>query len=238
MIKGIDISEWQSEIPSFDGEFIILRAGYSYTEDKKFKEHYKNAIKKGKRVGVYWYSYALNVEQAKKEARTCLELVKGLDIKMGIWFDMEDADGYKKKNGFGFTKLNISTICNAFCEIIESAGYYAGIYANYHYLTNYITCPAYDKWCAYWGSNDGKIPSGVESMLKNLGASMWQYTSKLNGKSQDGDVLLHNDIDMYNVQPSNNQNTTQKIDFDSMEKELNEKICAVIKDVLSKYRKE
>ena len=110
MIKGIDISSWQDSFPSFDGNFVILRAGYALTKDPKFDDHYKAAIKAKKRVGVYWYSYALNKEYAQNEARKCLEVIKGKDITMGIWFDMEDADQYKKKNGFGFTKLNISNI--------------------------------------------------------------------------------------------------------------------------------
>lgn len=233
MIKGIDISEWQNKIPSFSGDFIIIRAGYSTDIDARFKEHYNNAIKLGKKVGVYWYSYALDTTQARNEARKCLEVIQGLNISMGVWFDMEDADGYKKKKGFNFSKSNISSLCNSFCEVIESAGYYAGIYANYSYLKNYIDCPKYDKWCAFWGDNDGNIPSGMESTIKSLGASMWQYTSKLNGGSQDGDVLLHNDIEMYNVQPKKES----KIDFDSLAKELKSEIGKVIDNVIGKYKR-
>lgn len=202
MIKGIDISYWQDKIPSFEGDFIIIRAGYGETEDTRFKTHYTNAKKLGKRVGVYWFSYALTVEQAKAEARKCLEVIKGLDIQMGVWFDME-SDDYKKNSGFKLDRTNITNMCNAFCEITEKAGYYSGIYANYDYLLNYIRCPKYDKWIAFWGTNNGKIPSGNESMLRNMGASMWQYTSKLNGQNLDGDILLHDDINMYNIQPGN-----------------------------------
>lgn len=230
MIKGIDISKWQGSIPKFDGDFIIIRAGYSGTEDNKFREHYNNAIKLGKKVGVYWYSYALSTSQAKNEARKCLEVIKGLNISMGVWFDMEDADEYKKKNGFGFTKLNISSICNAFCEIIENAGYYAGIYSSYYYLKNYISCPKYDKWVAFWGNNDGSMTSDMTTTLRNMGASIWQYTSKLGGANLDGDVLLHNDISIYDVQPDK-----IKIDFDSITKELKNRMNEVIDEVMKKY---
>lgn len=211
MIYGIDISTWQPKIPDFKGDFIIIRAGYAEVEDEKFKEHYKNALKLGKKVGVYWYSYALNVKNAQNEAKKCLEVIKGLNISMGVWFDMEDGDGYKKKNGFNFSKENISAICNAFCEITENAGYYSGIYANLSYLNNYINCPKYDKWCAAWGLNNGAIPGNMQEKVKATGASMWQYTSRLNNSSLDGDVLLHNDIDMYNIQPKNEDKTTDKI---------------------------
>ena len=201
MIKGIDISAWQDQIPAFDGEFIIIRAGWGQVEDGKFKTHYNNAKKLKKRIGVYWYSYAIDLEGARNEARKCLEVIKGLDISMGVWFDMEDADRFKERNAFTFTKKNISTMCNAFCEIVENAGYYTGIYASASWLKQYINCPKYDKWCAHWFTNNGKIPAGKEAEIRSLGASMWQYTSKLDGRNQDGNVLLHNDIDMYNVQP-------------------------------------
>lgn len=226
MIKGIDISTWQDSIPKFDGDFIIIRAGYSTSEDAKFKKHYNDAIKLGKKVGVYWYSYALTINDARNEALKCLEVIKGLDISMGIWFDMEDADGYKKKNGFLFNKSNISNICNAFCEITENAGYYSGIYASLNYLRNYIVCPKYDKWCACWGANDGTIPKNYESEIKSTGASIWQYTSILNGMNLDGDVLLHSDINMYNIQPKNK--------FNSLAEELKEKINKVIDEVVGK----
>lgn len=209
MIKGIDVSTWQSEIPAFEGDFIIIRAGYATEEDEKFKKHYEKALKLGKKVGVYWYSYALTPEKARQEAKKCLETIKNLDITLGVWFDMEDADGYKKKNGFDFNKSLISSICNAFCEEVEGAGYYAGIYANLNYLRNYINCPKYDKWAAAWGANDGTIPSGMESEVRKHGASIWQYTSRLNGKNLDGDVLLHNDIGMYNVQPKSSNDVTE-----------------------------
>lgn len=227
MIKGIDISSWQDSIPQFIGDFIILRAGYATTEDPKFREHYKNAIKLKKRIGVYWYSYALDVTYARAEAQKCLETIKGLDISMGVWFDMEDADKYKERNGFKFTKVNISAICNAFCEIVETAGYYTGIYSSYHYLKTYLACPKYDKWVAYWGANTGEIPSNMEGTLRSMGASMWQYTSKLNGKNLDGDILLHNNLYMYDIQPSKDTK-----DLTSMAKELKDKINNLIDEFI------
>ena len=208
MIKGIDISEWQDKIPSFEGDFIIIRAGYAENIDEKFEEHYKNAIKLGKKVGVYWFSYAIDVEGAKKEARKCLEVIKNHNISMGVWFDTEDT---KRFNGTSaFTKANISAMCDAFCETTEKAGYYSGIYSSYSWFKQYINCPKYDKWCAHWYNNDGTIPAGREAEIRAVGASMWQYTSRLDGKSQDGDVLLHNDIDMYNVQPDNGKADIKK----------------------------
>ena len=208
MIKGIDISEWQNKIPSFEGDFIIIRAGYAEEKDAKFEEHYKNALKLGKKIGVYWFSYAITPEKAKEEARKCLEVIKNHNISMGVWFDMEDATRFSGNNSFN--KSTISAICNAFCEIVEKAGYYTGIYSTYNWFKCYIDCPKYDKWCAHWFNNDGTIPAGKESIIRSVGASIWQYTSRLGGKNQDGDILLHNDIDMYNIQPNNEDKDIKK----------------------------
>ena len=224
MIKGIDISEWQSKIPNFDGDFIILRAGYREEQDEKFEEHYKNAIKLGKKVGAYWFSYATDIDGAKKEARKCLEIIKNHDISMGVWFDTEDTGRFERYPD-RFTKANISHMANAFCEITEKAGYYSGIYASYSWLKNYINCPRYDKWCAAWYTNDGKIPAGKEAEVRATGASIWQYTSKLNGGNLDGDVLLHNDIDMYNIQPqSAPDNSAVKAEILKLLEQIKEKV--------------
>ena len=50
-------------------DFVILKAGSGYSgEDPKFQQNYNNAKAAGLNVGAYWYSYAVNVEEAKEEA--------------------------------------------------------------------------------------------------------------------------------------------------------------------------
>ena len=171
---GIDISAWQGNIDlaPYKDKFVIIRGGYSTTVDKKAVRNMNLCEKLGIPYGVYWYSYALNVKRAKEEAAACLALIKNRKLKLGVWFDMEDADGYKKKNGFP-SNQTISDMCNAFCAAVEKAGYYTGVYASESWLLNRIKGVKYPKWVASWGTNNGKL----QKTKADLGI-MHQYTSK------------------------------------------------------------
>ena len=181
-MNGIDISTHNGEInlEPYKGQFVIIRAGYGTHHVDEFAVRNMDECERlGIPYGVYWYSYALNVEEAKIEAKACLNTIKGRNIKVGVWFDMEDADGYKKT----YNKLNaklITDMCNSFCEIIESAGYYAGIYASKSWFKDYINCPKYDKWVASWGTDNGELQTDTSNM-----GSIQQYTTK----PLDKDVL-------------------------------------------------
>ena len=123
---GIDISKHNGNInlEPYKGQFVIMRVGYgNFTLDKKFKRNVQECKRLGIPFGVYHYSYALNAETAKKEAQAVLKAIEPYrnDITVGVWFDMEDGDGYKRKNGFKFNHDTIAPICYAFCKIIEDA---------------------------------------------------------------------------------------------------------------------
>ena len=171
---GIDISSWQGNInlTPYKNGFVIIRGGFDITTDNKAKRNMDECERLGIPYGIYWYSYALNTAQAEAEARACLNLIKGRNIKVGVWFDMEDADGYKRKRGFSFNKLTITALCRAFCNVIAKAGYYTGIYASKSWLDSYIDAPEYDKWVAWWGSNDGTVQVDGSKY-----GTMLQYTS-------------------------------------------------------------
>lgn len=182
-MEGIDISKWNGNIDlsKYKGQFVIIRAGFATEMDAYFLRNVKECIRLNIPFGVYLYSYAMNAEQAKAEAYALLDWIKPYQghIRMGVWFDMEDADHYKKKNGFSFTNKNISNICYTFCDIVESYGYYTGIYASQSWM-GYLTpkCDRFDKWTASWGVNDGKRHNDMSSY-----GSLHQYTSEPLDKS-------------------------------------------------------
>ena len=108
--------------------------------------------------GIYLYSYAMNTNDARSEANHALRLLKsvGPNFKYGVWFDMEDADGYKAKRGMP-NNSTLVDICYTFCEIVESAGYYTGIYASLSWLNNQLAgnkLDRFDKWVAQWRSGE------------------------------------------------------------------------------------
>jgi GH25 family lysozyme M1 (1,4-beta-N-acetylmuramidase) len=195
---GIDVSEHNgnlsfnklSPIPSF----VILRVGYGTHWDRKAEAYRLQLENLGIPYGVYLYSYALNVEQAKAEAHFVLNAIANWDVKMGVWYDMEDADGYKAKNGVN-SPATITALCSTFCSIVEDAGYYTGIYASMSWFgTKIIGLDRYDKWVAWWGTpNDGVKRTDTSHM-----GTLQQYSST-NG-TMDRDCTFM-DISVYNVQP-------------------------------------
>lgn len=218
---GIDISEHQGDIDlkPYKNGFVIIRAAYGSRVDKKFNRNVQECEKLDIPYGVYHYSYALNREQAKEEADFFLKVIKGLDIKVGCWLDMEDADGYKRNHGLSINADTIGPLCKAWCDVVSAVGYYTGIYASQSWLKYLSGCNSYDKWIANWGINDGK----VNVATKNYG-SMLQYTSRLGGKSLDGDLSYY-DLTIYNRKKAKNPEKPKTINVD-----------AIVKDaILGKY---
>lgn len=203
MTYGIDISSWQGDIDlvKHSPGFVIIRAGCGRSEDGKAQRNMDECERLGIPYGVYWYSYALSVEDAKAEAKKCLEVIKGRTISVGVWFDMEDADGYKARNGALRRDLT-SNMCYAFAEIIEDAGYYSGIYTSLSWLKDgYISgCERFDKWVACWGMNNGTLNSKTEKY-----GTMQQYAGD---KPVKGDKI---DLDVSYVDLSHYANPGQQI---------------------------
>lgn len=153
--KGIDVSKWQGRIDwalvKGDGiQFAMLRSSFGWgdgSEDFLFEINYKNAKQVDMPVGAYHYSYARNPQEAVKEAEYCHSVIKGKTFEYPIAFDMEEA------GVASLGKEKISQIAKAFCDKMESYGYYVCIYANKHWLENYFEdyiFENYDIWLAQW----------------------------------------------------------------------------------------
>ena len=173
---GIDISEHNGNIDlsKYKDQFVIIRAGWGLGHlDKKYRRNVKECERLGIKFGVYWYSYALDDRTAEKEAISFIDIIKGDNVQLGAWLDMEDADGWKKRQGWAPTKRGVSDIVVRFCSKVEEAGFYTGVYLSYSWL-QYLdnnTIP-FDRWVAHWGTNDG----GMHGDYKKYG-SIHQYTS-------------------------------------------------------------
>ncbi len=169
---GIDISEFNGalDLSGMKGEidFLLLRAGYGGDypgqDDDRFRDFVRQCGELGLPWGAYLYSYALNERDAQGEAKHMLRLLDGLSPAYGVWLDMEDGDGYKERSGMPSDEA-LTDICIAFCEAMEKAGYYAGIYSNLHWWTTKLASPRldrFDKWVAQWNDvNDYKKPYGI-----------------------------------------------------------------------------
>ena len=149
---GIDISMWQKGF-DFDKaraegvEFVILRGAYATGKDSCFEDFYKQCKSKNIPVGVYHYSMAKTVDEAKKEAEFMLTVLKGKQFEYPVCLDVED--DVQKALG----KDLLTSIIQTYCDTLEKAGYYVSIYSTYYFLRDYThidKLDKYDKWIAQW----------------------------------------------------------------------------------------
>lgn len=195
MKKGIDVSEWQdpSIIKEVMPDFCIIRAGYSHSEDTNVYENIRMCEQYHIPYGLYWYSYAKSPDQAESEAECLLDVASSCTPAVGLWYDIEDPS---------IPVVDYADLSKAFCERIAKEGYYVGIYASESKLPYLKGCEEFDKWVAYWGDNNGSIPSDKPKV-----GTLWQFTSKYRGMNLDGDVCHYDDMSFYNV-----HNSVDKVD--------------------------
>lgn len=198
MKKGIDVSQYNGSIDwekvKEDGiVFAMLRAGFGQDmekqDDKQICANMKECERLGIPFGLYLYSYALSEKDVQSEAKHLLRIAKGHNPLMGLWYDMEDADGYKANHGLVPARNGrlLTDFCKLFLEEMQAAGYTnTGIYANYDYLKNILNTDELRQkgniWIAHWGVQD---PS--------MDCLIWQYTS--NGSVKG--IVGHVDLDYY-----------------------------------------
>lgn len=149
---------------------VMIRATYGKVGiDSRLSSHVKLSEKNNIPYGFYFYSYSLNEESAKIEVDNFLNAIKEYKPTLPLAIDMEDADGYKKRNGFPSNQTLVN-ICDLACREIEKAGYYALIYASDSWFKDYLNydkLDKYGKWVARWST---------EKPVTDY--QLWQYTSK------------------------------------------------------------
>lgn len=176
---GIDVSKWNGNIDwnavkNSGVSYVIIRCGYrgsttgALIEDPKFRANIKGASAAGLKVGIYFFTQAVNEVEAVEEASMVLGLIGGYGISYPVFLDVEKSGG----RADGIDKNTRTAVCKAFCQTIQNSGYKAGIYANKTWLTSYI--------------NTGSL-SGFKIWLAQYAAAptysatkydMWQYSSK------------------------------------------------------------
>ena len=193
--RGIDISAHQGNIDlaalRSQIDFVIIRVGYgvSGTIDSKFKRNADLCKSLGIPFGFYWYSYALDESGARKEADHIIKAIAPYkdSYSYGVWFDMEDADGYKRKHGMP-SNSTLRAMCAAFCKKVQDAGYYTGVYASSSWFNNQLNgseLDKYDKWTAQWPTSGGK-QTGLKTSSSKRNSSLWQFTSQARFSGYNG----------------------------------------------------
>lgn len=149
-------------------DFVILKAGSGYSgEDPKFQQNYRNAKAAGLNVGAYWYSYAVNVEEAKEEAVRYLKILGKKQFEYPVYLDFEDPSQRRIPTK---TKTDMAI---AFMNILEKNGYYTGLYSSGYWINNQFEkerLKDYDIWIAHWHV------TSPNCFTPDYG--MWQFTNK------------------------------------------------------------
>ena len=173
MFDAIDVSKWQGAVNWADVKkagisHAMLRAGYGNSVkqiDPQFKRNAAQCITLGIDWGVYWYSYATSAEQARQEARCCLEVIKGFKPTMPVAYDIEYEPGI-----LALSNAQRTAMVKAFLEEVEAAGYYGILYASTDFIRNRLNwreLTQYDVWAAQYGSR----------CTCPLQFGIWQYSS-------------------------------------------------------------
>lgn len=173
---GVDISSYQGtvngSILKTAVDFVILRSTVKGNGlDKQFEYNYKQCIQNNIPVGVYKFSYALNVQDAIEEAKSVINALQGKKITCGVWLDLE----WNQQGALG--KAAITQIARAFITTMEAAGYKCGIYSNLNWYRNILDPNSlqYPYWIARYPSQDNGT---VKENLRPTVGVMWQYSSK------------------------------------------------------------
>ena len=176
----VDISEHNGRMDftklKRNADGVILRIGWGYfTLDKKFQEYLSNVKRYNIPFGVYHYSYALNISEAIQEADGVIRALKANNVNPDypVYFDMEDADGWKKRHGITIEKDHVllKRIIETFCNRIRAAGYEPGVYASKYWFTQLGDLSDYHIWLAHWGVAAPSMPY----------VGLWQFSDDGNG---------------------------------------------------------
>jgi len=180
-VLGVDVSSHQKDVDwekvrEAGFEFAMLRVGFrgygqtgSLNPDLYAQKNYENAVAAGLKVGVYFFSQAITVEEALEEAEYVLQLIEGWDLQMPVAYDWEClADDYRT---VVVDSRTLTDCVKAFCDRIDEAGYTSMVYFNpsqsrtQMYLEEMVD---YKFWLAMY----------TDLMTYEYKVDMWQYTNR------------------------------------------------------------
>lgn len=192
--KGIDVSRYQEKIDwkkvaQDDVEYAFIRLGVrGYTEgeireDENFEYNMKEALRNGIETGVYFFTQATSLKEAKEEAEFVLDAIEPYNVTYPVVLDVE-AINVKNPRTAELDREERTEYCIAFCEMIKKAGYKPMIYGNlktFMLLLDLEQLEEYDKWFAHYDT-EVYFPYDFK---------VWQYTDKGKVAGIGGDVDIN-----------------------------------------------
>ncbi len=196
-LLGIDVSSHQKTIDwplvAADGiEFAMVRLGYrgwgngEIVADELAQVNLQGAAEAGLQVGVYFYSQAISVEEAREEAQFVLDALAGRQLEMPVVFDWEIFS--QAGRTANVDSQTLSDCILAFCDAMEAAGYQPMIYFNLDISNRLLDLvdlqqQGYPFWLAMY----------TDTMTYPYRVDMWQYSEngKVKGIEEAVDLNLY-----------------------------------------------
>lgn len=199
---GIDVAKYQGiidwpQVKSAGMDFAIIRAGYRTSgtgvlcEDAQAKYNLQEAQAAGLKIGVYFFSTALNEAEAIEEAIWLTEFIARYKITYPVVYNCENFKSQESRQ-YLLSKEQRTQNAVAFLERVRAAGYTPMFYANKSEMENsqdwdMTKLSKYKIWTAYYP--DPTYPQLASSGYP--GEAMWQYTNRGNVPGVDYDVDLN-----------------------------------------------
>lgn len=165
--RGIDVSKhngainW-SQVAASGVQFTFIKVGSTNSGiDPQFAANITGAQAAELKTGVYIYSYATTPEQAANEANLVLQWIAPYTVNYPVVFDIED------KCHKNLSNQQLIDIINAFCTVIDGAGYYPVVYSGKNMFAQKLSNVGWDKWVAQYNDN----------CEYNNNVCFWQYSS-------------------------------------------------------------
>ncbi len=176
---AIDVSTYQTyvdwdKVRAAGVDVVMIRVGFrgygsgKIVLDNMFEDHAEKAKAAGLRVGVYFFSQALNYEEGVEEAEFALDAIKDYGIDGPVAIDTEYVDAADARTvGLGISARTDGVV--GFCEKVKAAGYEPMIYASRNWFVQCLDMTRlgdYRLWLAHY-TNQSDFP------YEYMG---WQYT--------------------------------------------------------------
>lgn len=174
---GVDVSTWQDTIDwekakKAGVEFAMIRLGFGHNKknqmvmDTEYKNNIENAKKAGIPVGVYFFSYAKDVYEAREQAKYVINTLNGITLELPIAFDWENWNNF---NSYNISLTDINLIADAFINEVTKHGYQGTLYSSKYYLENIWEVGSKDTWLAHYTSSKSSYSKPY---------TMWQFSNK------------------------------------------------------------
>ena len=193
---GIDVSshngtiDWK-RVKDAGVEFVFIRAGYRGNSqgklhvDSQFENNYRGAKENGIDVGVYFFSQAVNEEEAWEEVELVAGLLEGKEVDLPVVFDMEESGEGDKGRVKPISRDDKTRIAVTWLEAISQKGYKPMIYNStslFDHLFSIGFLQNYDFWIAQY----------YHKPTYQYRFRVWQYTNEgvIDGISKNVDLNL------------------------------------------------